>query len=110
MNTEFISSILTHMLLPKIFISIVTFKNHNVIIQFFNKSLCNIFFRRFNTVKFNPQFSYLYVLNSLLYKTRLLGQIRYHAYILKLTPINTKPIFNTYTNSFEIRLISNYID
>ena len=29
---------------------------------------------------------------------------------MKLTPINTKPIFNTYTNSFEIRLISNSID
>ena len=29
---------------------------------------------------------------------------------MKLTPIHTKPIFNTYTNSFEIRLISNYID
>ena len=44
------------------------------------------------------------------YKTRLLGKILYLAYILKLTPINTKPIFNTYTNSFEIRLISNSID
>ena len=29
---------------------------------------------------------------------------------MKLTPINTKHIFNTYTNSFEIRLISNSID
>ena len=44
------------------------------------------------------------------YKTRLLGKILYHAYILKLTPIHTKPIFNTYTNSFELRLIYNYID
>ena len=26
-----------------------------------------------------------------------------------MTPINTKPIFNTYTNSFEIRLIYNSI-
>ena len=31
-------------------------------------------------------------------------------HILKLTPINTKPIFNTYTNSFELRLIYNSID
>ena len=109
-DTEFISSILIHMLLPKISISIVTFKNNNAIIQFSNKSFCNIFFRRFRSIKCNPRFSHLYVRNSLPYKTRLLGKILYHAYILKLTPINTKPIFNTYTNSFELRLISNSID
>ena len=34
MNIDYISSILTHMLLPKISISIVTFKNHIAIIQF----------------------------------------------------------------------------
>ena len=27
-----------------------------------------------------------------------------------MTPINTKPIFNTHTNSFKIRIISTYID
>ena len=53
---------------------------------------------------------HIYVRNSLPYTTRLLGQILYHTYILKLTPINTKPIFNTYKNSFEIRLISNSVD
>ena len=110
MNTEFISSILIPMLLPKISISIVTFKNNNAIIQFSNKSFCDIFFRRFSSIEFNPRFSHLYVRNSLPYKTRLLGKILYHVYILKLTSINTKPIFNTYTNSFEIRLISNSID
>ena len=50
MNTELMSSILTHMLLPKIFISKVTFKNHNAIIQFSNKSFCDIFFKRFNFI------------------------------------------------------------
>ena len=37
-------------------------------------------------------------------KTHLLGKILYLAYILKLTPINTKPIFNTYTNLFKYEL------
>ena len=110
MNTEFISSILIHMLLPKISISIVKFKHNNSIIQFSKKSFCDIFFSRFRSTKFNPRFSDLYIRNSLPYKTRLLGNILYHAYILKLTRIHTKPIFNTYTNSFELRLIYNYID
>ena len=98
------------MLPPKISIYLVTFKNNNAIIQFFNISFCDIFFRRFRSIKFNPRFSHLYVRNSLPYKTRVLGKILYHVYILKLTPINTKPIFNTYTNSFELRLITNFID
>ena len=110
MNTELITSILIHMLLPKISISIVKFKDNNAIIQLSNKSFCDIFFRIFSSIKFNPRFSHLYVRNSLPYKTRLLGKILYHAYIMKQTSINTKPIFNTYTNSFEIRLISNSID
>ena len=38
MNTELMSSILIYMLLPKISISIVKFKNNNAIIQFSNKS------------------------------------------------------------------------
>ena len=63
-----------------------------------------LFFRRFRFIKLNPRFSHLYVRNSLPYKTRLLGKILYHAYILKLTPIHTKPIFNTYTNSFVLHL------
>ena len=84
------------MLLPKISIFIVTFKYQIVIIQLCNKSFCDIFFRRFSFIKFNPRFSHLYVRNSLPYKTRLIGNILYHAYILKLTLINTKPIFNTY--------------
>ena len=98
------------MLLLKISIFIVTFKINNAITQFSNKSFCDIFLGRFSSIKFNPRFSHLYVRNSLPYKTRLLGNILYHAYILKLTPINTKTIFNIYTNSFEIRLISNSID
>ena len=110
MNTEFISSILIHMLLPKISISIVKFKHNNAIIQFSSKSFCDMFFSRFRSTKFNPRFSHLYIRNSLPYKTHLLGKILYHAYILKLTPIHTKPIFNTYTKSFELRLIYNYID
>ena len=112
MNTEFISSILIHILhhMPKISISIVKFKHNNAIIQFSNKSFCDIFFNRFRSTKCNPRFSHLYIRNSLPYKTRLLCKILYHAYVLKLTPINTKPIFNTYTNSFELRLIYNYID
>ena len=110
MNTEFISSILIHMLLPKISISIVKFKHNNAIIQFYSKSFCDMFFSIFRSTKFNPRFSHLYIRNSLPYKTRLLGKILYHAYILKLTPIHTKPIFNTYTKSFELRLIYNYID
>ena len=67
MNTEFISSILTHMSMPKISISIVTFKNYNAIIQFSNKSFCDIFCRRFNSITFNPRFShlYIYIRNSL---------------------------------------------
>ena len=97
------------MLLPIISIYKVTFKNHNAIIQFSNKSLCDIFFRRFSSIKSNSRFSHLYVRDSLHNKTRVLGNILYHAYILKLTPINTKPIFNTYNNLFEIRLISNSI-
>ena len=63
-----------------------------------------LFFRRFRSIKLNPRFSHLYVRNSLPYKTRLLGKILYHAYILKLTTIHTKPIFNTYTNSFVLHL------
>ena len=110
MNIYYISSILTHMLLPKISISIVTFKNNIAIIQFSNKTFRDIFFRRFSSFKSNPRFSHLYLRNSLPYKTRLLGKVLYHAYILKMTPINTKPIFNTHKNSFEIRTISNYID
>ena len=82
MNTEFISLILIHMLLPKISISIVKFKHNNAIIQFSNTSICNIFFSRFRSTKFNPRFSHLYIRNSLPYKTRLLGKILYHAYIL----------------------------
>ena len=110
MNNDFISSSITHMLLPKISISIVTFKNQNAIIQLSNKSFCDIFFRRFSSIKSNPRFSHLYVRNSLPYKTHLLAKILYHVYILKLTPINNKPIFNTYKNSYELRLISNSID
>ena len=110
MNIDYISSILTHMLLPKISISIVTFKNHIAIIQFSNKTFRDKFFRRFSSFKSNPRFSHLYLRNSLPYKTRLLGKVLYHAYKLKMTPINTKPIFNTHTNLFEIRTISNYID
>ena len=87
MNTEFISSILIHMLLTKISISIVTFKNKNAIIQFSNKSFCDIFLRRFSSIKCNPRFSHLYVRNSLPYKIRLLGKILYHEYILKLNHI-----------------------
>ena len=110
MNINYISSILTHTLLPKISISIVTFKNHIAIIQLSNKTFRDIFFRRFSSFKSNPRFSHLYLRNSLPNKTRLLGKVLYHAYILKMTPINTKPIFNTHTNAFEIRTISNYID
>ena len=86
------------MLLPKISISIVTFKNHNAIIQLSNKSLCDIFFKRFSSIKFNPRFS-LYVRNSFL--TKHVYWVTFfimYIYILKLTPIHTKPIFNTYTH------------
>ena len=60
MNTEFISSILIHMLLPKISISIVKFKNNNAIIQLSNKSFCDIFFSKFRSIKFKPRFSHIY--------------------------------------------------
>ena len=76
------------MLLPKIFISIVKFKHNNAIIQFSSKSFCYMFFSRFRSTNVNPRFSHLYIRNSLPYKSRLLGKILYHAYILKLTPIH----------------------
>ena len=51
MNNYFMSYILTHMLLPKIYISIVSFKNYIEIIQFSKKSFHNIFFSRFSFIK-----------------------------------------------------------
>ena len=98
------------MLLPKISISIVTFKNNNAIIQF-SKNHSRTYFSEdlilLNVIHDSP--IYMYEIPYLI-KTRVLGIIIYHAYILKLTPIHTKPIFNTYTNLFKIRLISNSID
>ena len=74
MNINYIYSILTHMVLPKTFISIVKFKNHIAIIQFSNKTFRDIFFIRISSFKSNPRFSHLYLRNSLPYKTRLLSK------------------------------------
>ena len=95
MNTEFISSILIHMLLPKISIYIVKFKHNNAIIQLSSKSFCDMFFSRFRSTKFNPRFSHLYIRNSLPYKTNpyilnlylihIQSHLNYDLYIIILT-------------------------
>ena len=57
-NTEFISSILIHILLPKIYISIVTFKNNNAIIQLSNKSYFSEDLDLLNVIPDSPIYMY----------------------------------------------------
>ena len=104
---EFLLELLTYINIPTYAFKSYTFSNATVIIFFNTPYQCSYFYSKIPFIRSNLIYNYLYIRAERSTTERTRGRVIFHAIQSSICPSNVKCTFNNYTNSFELRHLTN---
>ena len=106
-SREFLLELLTYINIPTHALKSYNFSNATVIIFFNTSSQCSYFYSKIPFIRSNSIYNHLYIRAERSITERAHGRVLFHATKSNLAPSNVKCTFNDYTNSFELRHLTN---
>ena len=106
-SREFLLELLTYINIPTHALKSYNFSNATVIIFFNTPSQCSYFYSKIPFIRSNSIYNHLYIRAERSITERTHGRVLFRSTKSNLAPSNVKCTFNDYTNSFELRHLTN---
>ena len=106
-SREFLLELLTYTNTPTYALSSYNFVGSTVIMFFNTPSQCSYFYSKIPFIRSNSIYNHLYIRAERFNTERTRGRVLFHALQSNLAPSNIKCTFNNFTNSFQLRHITN---